>query len=163
MGYLFSRSTQITVLWKVFSRKTFLTTALARGLYFWPGMSNDIRQMLSACTECARVLPSQPANPLSTAPPSSHFGFPMQHVGLDLFSFGGMDYLICVDHWTGYPLYQLLCSTTSDSVTRCLSSWFNLLGWSYLSEVMVDLNFGAISPLSVIGMAFDMSCLPLQS
>ena len=58
-----------------------------------------------------------------------HFGFPMQHVGLDLFSFGGKDYLICVHQWSGYPVYQLLRSTTSDSVIRCLSSWFNLLGW----------------------------------
>ena len=61
-------------------------------------------------------MPSQPANPMSTAPPSSHFGFPMQHVGLDLFSFGGKDYLICVDHWSGYPLYQLLRSTTSEEM-----------------------------------------------
>ena len=53
----------------------------------------------------------------------------MQHVGLDLFSFGGKDYLICVDHWSGYPLYQLLRSTTSESVTRCLMTCFNLLGW----------------------------------
>ena len=30
----------------------FKTTNLARGLYFWPGMTNDIRQMVSACAEC---------------------------------------------------------------------------------------------------------------
>ena len=88
------------------------TTTLARGLYFWPGMTNDIQQMVSACTECTRVLPSQPANPMSTAPPSSHFGFPMQHVGLDLFSFGGKDYLICVDHWSGYPLLCFYVGST---------------------------------------------------
>ena len=41
------------------------TSTLARGLYFWPGMTNDIRQMVSACTECTRVLPSQPANPIA--------------------------------------------------------------------------------------------------
>ena len=64
-----------------------------------------------------------------TAAPSSHFGFPMQHVGLDLFSFGGKDYLICVDHWSGYPLYQLLRSLTSDAVLKVLSTWFNMLGW----------------------------------
>ena len=104
------------------------TTNLASGLYFWPGMTSDIRQMVSACSECTRVLQSQPANPMNTAPLSSHFGFPMQHVGLDLFSFGGKDYLICVDHWSGYSLYQLLRSTTSKSVIRCLSTWFNLLG-----------------------------------
>ena len=53
----------------------------------------------------------------------------MQHVGLDLFSFGGKDYQICVDHWSGYPLYQLLRSLTSEAVIRALSTWFNLLGW----------------------------------
>ena len=61
------------------------TFTLARGLYFWPGMSNDIKQVISRCEKCVRVLPSQPFNPMSTPSPSSHFGFPMQHVGLDLF------------------------------------------------------------------------------
>ena len=92
-------------------------------------MTNNIRQLISSCPECSRVLPSQPSNPMSTASPWSHFGFPMQHVGLDLFSFGGKEYLICVDHWSGYPMYCLLRSTNSDSVIRCLTSWFNLLGW----------------------------------
>ena len=63
------------------------TTNLARGLYFWPGMTNDIRQMVSSCAHCTRVLQSQLANPMNTSATSSHFGFPMQHVGLDLFSF----------------------------------------------------------------------------
>ena len=65
-----------------------------------------------------------------TTPPSSHFGFSMQHLGLDLFSFGGKDYLICIDHWSGYPFYQLLCSLTSVSILKFLTSWFNLFGWS---------------------------------
>ena len=74
------------------------TTVLAKALYFWPGMSNDIKQLISSCVQCAKVLPSQPSNPMVTPSPSTHFGFPMQHVGLDLFSFGNKDYLICVDH-----------------------------------------------------------------
>ena len=107
------------------------TTSLVRGLYFWPGMTNDIRQMVSSCVECSRVLPSQPANPMSTASPSSHFGFPKQHVGLDLFSFGGKDYLICVDTGVVTP------STSYYALQpRCLSSWFNLLGW--LSSIRSD-------------------------
>ena len=88
------------------------TIALARGLYYWPGMINDIKQLVSRCATCVRVLPSQPSNPLSTPPPSTHLGYPMQHVGLDLFSYGGKQYLICVDHWSGYPLYALLRSLT---------------------------------------------------
>ena len=44
-------------------------------------------------------------------------------------SFCGKDYLICVDHWSGYPLYHLLRSLTSDSILKILTSWFNLFGW----------------------------------
>ena len=40
------------------------TSALARGLYFWPGMSNDIKQLVSTCPACIKVLPSQPASPM---------------------------------------------------------------------------------------------------
>ena len=35
------------------------TNNLACGLYFWPGMTNDIKQLVSTCTDCTRVLPSQ--------------------------------------------------------------------------------------------------------
>ena len=52
----------------------------------------------------------------------------MQHVGLDLFSYANKD-LICVDHWSGYPLYHQLRSLTSESVLRVLTNWFNLFGW----------------------------------
>ena len=55
--------------------------------------------------------------------------YPMQHVGLDLFSFGNHQYLICVDHRNGYPLYSPLRSLSSDTITSTLSSWFNILGW----------------------------------
>ena len=84
-------------------------------------MINDIKQLVSSCPACIKVLPFQPANPMVTPSPSSHFGYPMQHIGLDLFSF--------VDHWSGYPLYQQLHSLTSDSVLKILTTWFNLFGW----------------------------------
>ena len=105
------------------------TIVLARGLYYWPGMINDIKQLVSHCTTCIRVQPSQPFSPMSTPPPSTHLGYPMQHVGLDLFSYGGKQYLICVDHWSGYPLYSLLRSLNTDTIIAILTNWFNILGW----------------------------------
>ena len=39
------------------------------------------------------------------------------------------DFLICVDHWSGYPFYHLLRSLSSDTVIKVLTSWFNLFGW----------------------------------
>ena len=53
----------------------------------------------------------------------------MQHVGLDLFSFVGKSFLICVDHWSGYPLYHTLHSLSADSIINVLTTWFNTLGW----------------------------------
>ena len=38
------------------------TIVLARGLYYWPGMINDIKQLVSRCATCVRVQPSQPFN-----------------------------------------------------------------------------------------------------
>ncbi|TRY77484.1 hypothetical protein TCAL_07409, partial [Tigriopus californicus] len=37
------------------------TRALARSLYFWPGMNNEIKQIISSCATCQEHRPSQPA------------------------------------------------------------------------------------------------------
>ena len=53
----------------------------------------------------------------------------MQHIGLDLFSFSGKSFLICVDHWSGYPPFHALRSLSAESIINILTSWFNTLGW----------------------------------
>ena len=98
-------------------------------LYYWPGMTNDIRTFVESCKQCFRRLPSQQHNPTSTSPPSESYGAPMAHVGLDLFAFGGKQHLLCVDKWSGFPLYKALRSTTSQAVINTLGDWFNVLGW----------------------------------
>ncbi len=105
------------------------TYDLCRSLYFWPGMLNDIKQMIAQCRPCSIHRPSLPKNPRVTNPPSDYMGPPMCHVGLDLFDFGGQKHLICVDQWSGYPLFATLSSQTSAAVIKQLHSWFNTLGW----------------------------------
>ena len=105
------------------------TKNLARDLYFWTEMNSDIKKTVSSCCECLRMLQSQTANPMTTSLPSCHLGYPMQHIGLDLFNFGGKHYLICVDHWSGYPMFSALRSLSSDSIIKNLVNWFNLLGY----------------------------------
>ena len=61
------------------------TYDMARSLYYWPGMLNDIKQLIEGCELCAKSRPSQPKNPRSTEPPSSTLGPPLSHVGLDRF------------------------------------------------------------------------------
>ena len=84
------------------------TYDIARQLYFWPGILNDIKQLIEKCQACRIHKPSLPKNPHSTAPPSSYMGPPMAHVRNYLFHFGGGKYLVCVDQWSGYPLYRKL-------------------------------------------------------
>jgi len=105
------------------------TMKLCQVLFYWPGMTNDIRTYIESCQACFRQLPSQQTNPMSTAPPSSSFGPPMAQVGLDLFDCGGHKYLLCVDRWSGYPVYKMLRTLTTNAIVSILEEWFNLFGW----------------------------------
>ena len=89
------------------------TYDLARSLYYWPGMLNDIKPLMDDCEACASSRPSQPKNPRLTEPPSSSLGPPMSHVGIDMVDFGGSQYIVCVDQWSGSRLYQRMNLTTS--------------------------------------------------
>ena len=104
-------------------------TKLAKGLYFWPGMTNNIKQLVAGCLECTRLLPSQVVNPSKMDFLSVHLGTPMRHVGVEWFSHQGSTFVVCVDHWSGYSVYVKLSSMSITSVVKCLNNWFNLLGW----------------------------------
>ena len=105
------------------------TYEYARQMYYWPGMCNDIKQMVTSCKFCPDFLPSQQKNPMVTNPPSAYLGPPMSQVGLDLFDCAGKKYLICVDQWSGFPVFTRLGSLTTSAVIKHLEAWFNVLGW----------------------------------
>ena len=73
---------------------------LASQLYYWPGMNNDIAQVVNKCESCQQLRPTQPNMTSETNLPSSHADFPMQAVGTDIFSFQGNDYLVLVNRST---------------------------------------------------------------
>ena len=76
------------------------TYEMARCLYFWPGMLNDVKQLVESCITCRKYRPSQPVNQRTTPLPSANMGPPMGHVGVDLFDFGRKKFLVCVDQWS---------------------------------------------------------------
>ena len=100
----------------------------AQSVFYWPGMTNDIRQYVESCKACFHNLRSQPSNSLITLPPSTFYGAPMAHVGLDSFDFAGQKFLLCVDGWSGYPLYKLLRTTTTKAILSILEDWFKIFG-----------------------------------
>ena len=105
------------------------TLKLAQQLYYWQNMTNDIKSIIDNCSECQERRPKQQSKPRVTNPPSSAYGASMAHVGLDLFDYAGKKHIICIDKWSGFPLYKRLKSTTTQSIINVLETWFNILGW----------------------------------
>jgi hypothetical protein len=98
---------------------------MARQLFWWPGMMNEIEIACAACSACTTYLPSQVREPM-TLPPRPYA--PMSHVGADLFDYKGKPWLVIVDRFSGCPFVEKMKG--SDTISVCkLARWFNLLGW----------------------------------
>ncbi len=99
---------------------------LAQQLYFWPGMTNDIKQSVDNCAQCQEMKPSQQVE--RTVEHDKPFA-PMSHMGLDMFSLKGKDWLICVDEYSGWPFAAKMSKTSTEAITEQLSDWFEQFGW----------------------------------
>ena len=79
--------------------------ARANGSVYWPGMNASIRTTRANCTECSKIAPSQPREPITlTVSPD----WPFQQIVLDLFHVGGQTYLACADRLTGWLIMHPL-------------------------------------------------------
>ena len=76
------------------------TLANARQLYFWPGMTKDIKLMVSQCQQCIPLLPSQRLEEQIQTVASR----PFEAVSVDLGYYKGTHYLVLVDRYSGWPL-----------------------------------------------------------
>ena len=104
------------------------TRQLAKNLYFWPHMGNDISQMIDSCELCQRLRQSQ--SDTTVEHPTADV--PMQSIGLDLFAWGGKDYLVMVDRFSNYIWVSKLNSTTTAKVVEVLDRWFLEFGYPYV-------------------------------
>ena len=99
------------------------TLKLAKDLYYWHGMSNDIKQVTYNCVQCKELAPSLQKMTLLERQ-SYEETRPMETVGSDLFSHAGKDYLIMVDRFSGFIMCSdPLRSTTSEKIIALFKSW----------------------------------------
>lgn len=98
------------------------TRTRARSLFYWPGISNNVAQMIKACEICQVYKPSQTKEPLMSEIAASR---PFQSVSIDLFEYGGKFFIACVDRYSGWPNMDEYrkCPTTSE-VVRSLRKIF---------------------------------------
>jgi transposase InsO family protein len=99
---------------------------LGKQLFYWPQISNNIRQTVAKCVECRRLLPSQHQEPVKA---NMRASYPMQDVSTDLMSIEKNDYLAMVDRYSGWAFCEKLKTTTSEAVTRQLTKWYSTFGF----------------------------------
>ena len=100
------------------------TLDLARYYFYWPGMNNDIKQIVGRCEECQKYRASQPLEMELTSSAS----VPMQAVSMDLFSLHQKDYLVIVDRYSGFPWVFKLTNTNTDAIIKCFRQVIRTFG-----------------------------------
>merc|ERR1712089_30118 len=95
------------------------TYAAARSRYFWPSMKEDCQQLTQSCQVCKELNPKTLINPnIDPVTPITSLK-PFESVGLDMFSWKNVNYLLVVDRMSGCIFMETLnknakCKTVTD-------------------------------------------------
>ena len=92
---------------------------LARESVFWPGITNDVKQLVKDCDTCNKFQPEQPKLPLMQPDLPTR---PWEKLGTDIFEFKGMKYLMIVDYYSRFPVIRLLSDMTADTICNHFTS-----------------------------------------
>ena len=83
--------------------------ARAKASVFWPGITIQIQELRNNCQACHRIAPSNPRPPPTPSPDPV---YPFQMICADYFCYGGHNYLVIVDRYSGWPY---VCQLTGAS------------------------------------------------
>ncbi len=91
----------------------------ARESVFWPGISNDIRQMVKDCGSCNHHQPVKPKLPIMQPDLPTR---PWEKLGTDIFEFNNRKYLMIVDYYSRFPVMRLLSDMTANTICNHFTS-----------------------------------------
>ena len=98
------------------------TKLRARLSVYWPGIDNDIDNIILACQQCQDHLPSNTKEPIIQKPQPER---PFQEIAVDLCFHAGDTYLIIVDCFTDWPAIKSLDhGTTATQVISAIRQAF---------------------------------------
>ena len=95
------------------------TYSAARSRYYWPSMKEDCQQLTQSCQICKELNPKTPINPnIDPVTPITSLQ-PFESVGLDMFTWKNVNYLLVVDRMSGYIFVETLnrhakCKTVTE-------------------------------------------------
>ena len=97
----------------------------ARECLYWPGMTGDIKQYISACEICQSY---QSSNQPESLQPHELPSRQWEKIGVHLFKLEGKDYMVTVDYLSNYWEIDRLENTKAPTVVRKLKAHFARYG-----------------------------------
>lgn len=96
------------------------TQNLARTCVFWPGINNDIVNIVNSCKVCQQNQRNKSKEPLI---PHEVVDLPWYKLGIDLFEFEKEHYILILDYYSKYvEIVNLRSNTTTTNVIRHVKS-----------------------------------------
>lgn len=102
------------------------TLARARMQFFWPGMTNDISELVKTCVTCEKFQRNNPKEPLRQDDSPE---YPFQKVSTDIYEYGGRDWLVLIDAYSGFICSDCLQDKTMRSVCHLFEKFFSAYGY----------------------------------
>ena len=106
----------------------------ARDSVFWPGMSSEIKEVVSQCSVCAEFQPKNHKEPMQTSKVPDR---PWSRVAIDLFTLHKKEYVVVVDYYSDFVEVQEIADTTSSTIIQFLKEQFSRHG---IPDVLVSDN-----------------------
>lgn len=106
---------------------------------WWPGLDDEIQELVTKCPECMQTKPTQRKEPLMTTPLPLR---PWQKIGADICEYGKKNYLIVIDYFSRYLEIAYLPDMTSETTCARLKNIF--ARWGCPDEMHTD-NGGQFS------------------
>ena len=83
---------------------------------WWPEITRDVKRIVATCEHCQTFKPSQPKEPRLTTLLSSR---PWEKLGIDLFLYGGQNFLVIVDYYSRWiEVLDVKSTTTAACVAK---------------------------------------------
>ena len=98
---------------------------LAKESVFWPGITNDIKNMVQQCSICTKY---QHAQARSTIMQPDLPMRPWEKLGTDIFDYRGRKYLLVVDYYSRFILVRKLPDITAGTVSATFATIINEFG-----------------------------------
>ena len=114
-----------TILHKEIVKHSHRRLRRARDALFWPGMMQQIREVMINCSLCAEYAPAQPKEPLMRPELPKR---PWSVVAQDLYIHDGNNYLLTVNAFSGYWEVDEKKQTTAKAVVHNTKQHFTRFG-----------------------------------